>query len=145
MEINEARQIVRNFCSKWTTQKLCEVLAFAEDGKMQYLQPCGCLLGVASSDVLHESVEYCADKSGDTQGTKHLSHYLRIKSGSSEAGLAEIAYRQLGHPGLEYYGQDARDAEFIAILNSILSEREMDSSKEPQNSSEMSECESSVI
>ena len=67
MTFTEARAVVKKFVSeRWGDQKLAEVLAFVEDGKMDYGNGCCCLLGVDSSDNLHT----------DTQDANHKpQHY----------------------------------------------------------------------
>ena len=116
MEITHARQVVRHFVSGWTTQKLCEVLAFAEDGKMDAMNVCQCLLGVASSDQLHESKD-CPKP----------HHFVRYGD-DYNARNTELAYYSLDEAGgclTNYNGvQLLIDREFIAILRQVLAERE---------------------
>jgi len=102
MELQEARRIVREFCSQWTTQKCCEVLAFAEDGKMRFDNRCKCLIGVASSNVLHD--EYCGEQ-----------HYAIFKYDNLDSFGVESAYWSLHRddsPQGEH--QARRDFQFIA-------------------------------
>src|SRR5580704_7531548 len=127
MDINNARAIVRDYISDWTEEKLCQVLAFCQDGKMQFCDSCSCLLGVASSDVLHTS----ADKHGlpghDSAYFKDIlyntSHYVKALQ-TGIGSLAEKAYQciaDLTEP--DETRSAVRDREFIAIIESVLAER----------------------
>ena len=116
MEITHARQVVRHFVSGWTTQKLCEVLAFAEDRKMDAMNICQCLLGVASSDQLHASK--------DCPKPYHFTLYRD----DYNARNAELAYFALDGTGGRLVGYNAAqwriDHEFTTILRQVLAERE---------------------
>jgi hypothetical protein len=121
MKLEEAKKIVKEFVSHWTDQKLCEVLAFCEDGKMRYYSWCGCLLGVASSRVLHT---FCYDP----------VHYIDYKRNYLGAAIAERAYFHMAGdakaiPGFlssatDIWHQKERDVNLIAILKEVLQERE---------------------
>ena len=52
-------RIVRNWIKQFSDQKLAEVYAFNQDGKMSYVNPCSCILGVTLSDKLHTSFKEC--------------------------------------------------------------------------------------
>ncbi len=69
--------------TRFDDEKLAQVSAFNEDGKMSFFEPCCCLLGVASSTTLHVS---CRDH-----------HYWRL-AGSGYCRVAEAAYWSLGSP-----------------------------------------------
>ena len=119
------RQIVKDFVSTWSDQKIAEVFAFNQDGKMDARSGCNCLLGVASSVFLHNT--RC-----------RIPHYLAIKHGGAyeEYGVkqdlraynAEIAYFKLGDPLIRYVpleqGQPLRDRVFSEILTEVMAERE---------------------
>jgi hypothetical protein len=110
------RQIVKDFVSQWNTEKICQVMAFAEDGHMDYLNPCSCLIGVHSSDVLHDV--QCEE-----------GHYNRWVYGSGyrpSAVTAENSYMMLGSAtgASVFIGQSSRDRVFVEILKEILAERE---------------------
>jgi hypothetical protein len=131
MTLTEARAVVKEFVSQWPTDKICAVQAFCEDGNMRYSSCCSCLIGVASSDGLHQHClsspgHYLAyrEKHGDPNRRDWLG-YPRI--------LAEQAYWRLGVSGdySEVVGdQNLRDREFIAILKQVLAERESNQSEE---------------
>jgi hypothetical protein len=108
------RQVVKDFVSQWNTEKICQVMAFAEDGHMDYLNPCSCLIGVHSSDVLHDV--QCEE-----------GHYNRWVYGSGYrpgAVTPENSYMMLGC-GSEYFStQYSRDRILVEILKEILAERE---------------------
>lgn len=104
MNIEQARQIVAAYIADWTTEKLLSVRAFAEDGRMDMLNPCCCLIGVESSDVLHE---YCT-----------LVHYTALKGYKGpRAQEAEYAYMEL------CFALGSKDREFLAILHAELERR----------------------
>jgi hypothetical protein len=114
MQIEQARGIVKEFVSGWSTQKLCEVLAFAEDGKMNAYQSCQCLEGVASAEVLHEQ-HRCP--STDEHWKWHE------KRGSDCLTICEYAYFSLGDE-TAFGDQKERDREMTEILRQVIAERE---------------------
>lgn len=114
--------IVCDFVRQWDDQKLAEVLAFAEDGKMDFADTCCCLIGVASSANLHENhthhESYC-----DSYG-----HYTRYKERHRRAFIVEDAYYRLGKPlsMITAVGsQKKRDAILIGILREVIAERDV--------------------
>jgi hypothetical protein len=113
----EATRIIREFVSGWTDQKLAEVLAFAEDGKMEYWDTCGCLIGVATGENLHNRTD-CADF------LSHYAEYCRIRNAS--LGI-ELGYLLLGGSGSSHnsmFEQTIRDQRFIAILREVIADRD---------------------
>lgn len=132
------RNAIRGLLAKWSEQKLFDVLAFCEDGKMVFDNPCSCLRGVATSGILHTSGESPAHI---------LGHYHDC--GDPQVLAAETAYRNLGYtsaPELErrkavisdlwrqrisYYfhpepeAQRRRDQELIALLREEIARREV--------------------
>lgn len=128
MELSEARQIVREFVSRWSAQKLFDVLAFAQDGKMDYVLPCCCLLGVSTAIVLHEWIQGLTGNVNCPDWEGHMAAFDASKFAGD--GNVEQAYLILGYP-LEYSNEDRRsidqilrNREFIAILESVIAERE---------------------
>lgn len=136
-----ASRIVKSYISGWSDQKLAEVLAFAEDGKMDYHNECCCLLGVASSDNLHQSATVC----GSFLGTLRNSHYghehcrvVAITGGDiNQRSKQDWAYSILGIPiwmlvcrgigpffGTDESRQKRRDQQLTIIIRSIMAERE---------------------
>jgi hypothetical protein len=52
--VKETRKIIKDFISeRWSDEKVVQVFAFNEDGKMHFINSCSCLTGVHSSEVLH--------------------------------------------------------------------------------------------
>lgn len=131
MTITEARSIVKDFVSQWSDFKIASVLAFAEDGKMEYVEPCNCLLGVHCSDVLHAWEQ---GPNGNETCPDWDEHMRRFSVAREVDRKAELAYLRLGFidkDDSEYGGDDSdpseqkrRDREFIAILNSVIAERD---------------------
>jgi len=122
MQLDEARAIVREFVSKWTTQKLCEVLAFAEDGKMCFGLSCQCLAGVSFDKFPLHLRKDCPNFA------EHLQ-YLRDLQKVSEA---EYAYNILGsyrvtidEPGWIERADEFRTSGLIAIICEVLASREL--------------------
>lgn len=128
--VDENVAVIREFVSHWNDQKLCEVMAFAEDGKMHFDDSCSCLIGVASSKVLH-----------DHTGCPDLGHYLRMRQGGNDCRLphvpyisaVESAYSLIGFkfnrstPGSQGYfaSADATRAFYlIHVIKQVLAERE---------------------
>jgi hypothetical protein len=106
--IEVARREVKDFVSTFDDQKLAEVLAFAEDGKMDHMNTCCCIRGVFSSTNLH--VEYCSEP----------GHYARLDAYEAEDGYFWLD----GYNGVYKESQELRDREFIAILKQVMAERE---------------------
>lgn len=125
------RQIVKDFVSTWSDQKIAEVFAFNQDGKMDALSACNCLIGVASSVLLHQKYE-C-----------HDSHYIRLKYPDGIAGGVdkriqgiEYAYFRLGlgrGPCESIFDtQSERNRIFGEILQEVMAEREAARQGAPQ-------------
>jgi hypothetical protein len=54
MTLQQAKRDIRWFIRQyWSDQKLAEVYAFNTDGKMSWLDSCGCIRGVTLSETLH--------------------------------------------------------------------------------------------
>lgn len=117
-----AMEIIRRVVDKhWTDEKVAQVLAFAQDGKMSNEYACNCLLGVSTTDALHH-LEGCQDVIG---------HYTRFRDLQQDEEWAE-AERAFMHVG--FYmpdgtsvlrGSDAlRNLAMVQILSSIIRERE---------------------
>ncbi len=70
MTLREAKNAVREYIRTFTDQKLADVYAFNADGKMKYMHPCRCLLGVGSSEgALHTL--YCMKNHLEEERAKH--------------------------------------------------------------------------
>jgi hypothetical protein len=111
--IAAATETVNSFIHSWSEQKLCDVLAFCEDGRMDFDKLCCCLLGVASSQVLH------IECNQDVTSQNH--HYMVLRRENPEAIAAEEAYYLLGGP---LDDQQSRDAHLCKILRAELARRE---------------------
>jgi len=81
--------IVSNWIKRFSTQRLHDVLAFNEDGKMSYSDGCSCLMGVTFAQGLHTRDSACTDPQ---------FHYFMARAlpGAAEA---EIAYRKISAEG----------------------------------------------
>jgi hypothetical protein len=93
------------FVKHWPEQKLHDVYAFCQDGRMDFYNPCRCLLGVFGSKTLHE----CCILDGTPD------HYLVLWS---IPGMAEIerAYQILGLDTVGGFSQKLRDKRLLDIL-----------------------------
>lgn len=78
---------ITKFIQRHEDQKLCDVLAFCEDGHMRYSNMCCCLLGVFSSEVLHTGASLWQPCDRE--------HYHRYAN-DPVAKAAEFAYYELG-------------------------------------------------
>jgi hypothetical protein len=116
MTLDEARAIVKEFCSHWTTQKICEVKAFAEDGNMHFHLSCQCLCGVATAENLH-LMDDCPDLKEHSKWRWIDKDYI-IRNPKFQ--VVERAYLILGYE----FGDGARNQELLTILNALLAERE---------------------
>lgn len=86
--LRESKNAIRYFIrAHWDDQRLHDVYAFNRDGRMKFIYPCCCLLGVTQAAVLHERCD-------------GLSHYLPAKElpGAEEAELAYGRLRCFGFP-----------------------------------------------
>lgn len=108
-----AEETIATFLKTWSDQKLADVYAFCEDGKMYFYKPCICLLGVASSQVLH--TERC-----------EVPHYSRLRA---QPGMpdVEMAYRDLSKgargPGRGGSAQKMRDRRLLKLLSAEMDRR----------------------
>jgi hypothetical protein len=95
MTLRESKQLIRRWISeRFSDERLVEVYAFNQDGRMRFLDPCGCLLGVTGSEKVHEGLGYV--KGGSCN---HL-HYLRVRDFDNDGHIAENAYNALGYVSL---------------------------------------------
>src|ERR1041385_353333 len=92
MTLRESKQLIRRWISeRFSDERLAQVYAFNQDGKMRFLDPCGCFLGVTGAEKLHEGPDYV--KGGYCS---HL-HYLKMRDFDNDGQLAENAYNALGY------------------------------------------------
>ena len=80
-----AGRTVANWIKQFSDQRLAEVLAFNDDGKMNYNNPCSCLLGVTLAVRLHT-------KCGQDYKVWHYRRARALPGGPA----AEVAYFRLG-------------------------------------------------
>ena len=111
--LRENKQNIRKFISMhYTDQRLAEVLAHAQDGKLN-LRSCCCLIGAATAT--HPLQESYADS--DVWGECATSHYTY--STSLEGALAaEVAFYNIG------FDSDVRRRMLIPILRAEQKRRE---------------------
>jgi hypothetical protein len=116
-EVSRHIDTLTRFIERYSDQKLCDVLAFCEDGRMNYRLFCNCLLGVFSSSVLH--VQAC------THDTDPPHHYHRLKLLDPLAAPAESAYHWLGEQGEDrsLEQQHRRDCYLMEVLRMELTRR----------------------
>lgn len=116
MNIEQARKTVAAYIADLSTEKICSILAFAEDSRMDYWNPCCCLIGVGSAGVLHNCRPANCPEAGH-----YMKHYISD---------VERAYYWIGVPqgdidviGERRESQLDRDWELIAILRAELERR----------------------
>jgi hypothetical protein len=85
MALRDAKNILRTALLSASDEKLAEMLAWAQDGKMDYWNPCACFVGSIGPYRVHEE---CDD------GGHHYCMTLDKHRGSS------YAYAQLGLIGI---------------------------------------------
>lgn len=107
---------ITRFIRRFPDQKLFDVLAFCQDGRMDYCMHCRCLLGVFSSPVLHTACN---------RSVLDPRHHYHLFRQDIEAKKAEAAYRDLGEcDGRESFdGQWRRDVYLQEILRVELRDR----------------------
>src|ERR1043166_4483094 len=90
MTLRESKQLIRRWISeRFSDERLAQVYAFNQDGKMRFQSACDCLLGVTGSSSPH-AAEDCPDDDGP-------AHYFRIRyNGGQYALCGEQAYNILG-------------------------------------------------
>jgi len=114
LTLEVATQLIQDFVSKFSDQKLHDVFAFCQDGRMEFSSYCECLLGVFSSDVLHNAdpiTGLCPQECSLIVGCGP-DHYLRIKQLPGMRDV-ETAYLTLG--GFND-SQEVRDQRLLGIL-----------------------------
>jgi len=99
--LRQYKSILREALASATDEKLAEMLAFAQDGKMLYESKCSCFIGSLSAHRVHE-YDYARDPEHHPYGrcpetgAHFVGHYqLALR----KFGLAETAYLGLGVVG----------------------------------------------
>jgi len=138
-ELQSSKQVVRAWVrAHFSDQRLASVVAFNEDGRMGFRNPCGCLMGVTYSDRLHDPG---LDGAG-IDGANHdcdRKHYWRARRLdlsqtrrfaalflASQLGKAEKAYLFLGFSAncRNCFGDDdLRRRRFSALLRAEMRRR----------------------
>ncbi|HMF77382.1 MAG TPA: hypothetical protein VK604_17120 [Bryobacteraceae bacterium] len=127
-ELRHSKQVVRewvraNFCD----QKLASVVAFNADAKMNFRNPCGCLMGVTYSDRLHDGHDcnrehYWRARRQDLAQTRRFAALFP----AYRVGKAEKAYNFLGFSATfnSCFGDDQlRRRRFSALLRAEVRRR----------------------
>jgi hypothetical protein len=98
MTLRESKQLIRRWISeRFSDERLAQVYAFNQDGKMRFQSACDCLLGVTGSSTLHEP-ENCPDDDWP-------AHYFRIRYNGGQFALdCEQAYNILGWLNTRRFG-----------------------------------------
>lgn len=116
--LQQSRRHIRAFLHTLSWQKIADMYAFNQDGRADFYDYCGCLLGMASSDRLHTDDEFC------WRGDRGLPcHYLRIRSNNPLAVPAEEAYSHLGYKASGNGSQCLRAMRLHYILKAELRRR----------------------
>lgn len=110
VNIEVAERLIGSFLAAQSDQKLHDVYAFCEDGKMDYDDPCQCILGVFSSECLHMDV-ICDSE-----------HYYAIRE-LPGLGSVEVAYFDLGYDDSVDL-QSVRDQRFLKLLRAEIDRRD---------------------
>jgi hypothetical protein len=106
MTLRESKQLIRRWISeRFSDERLAQVYAFNQDGRMRYCSPCCCLRGVTEAERLHDFDAAC-----DRQ------HYIRLNT--VEGVEAELAYNVLGNVAAHRrnFGDGLRQRRLSAIL-----------------------------
>lgn len=127
-ELRKSKRLVREWVrAHFSDEKLASVAAFNADGKMDFRNPCSCLMGVTYSDYLHVG-HNC-----------HLEHYQLARQqdwlqngcfavflSSSGMGKAEKAYLFLGFSATfnDCFGdEEVRRRRFSVLLRAEMRRR----------------------
>jgi hypothetical protein len=105
------KQIIREYIRQhFSDEKLAQVYAWNQDGKMLATDPCGCLLGVTSSAQIHN---------WSKEGCPNSKHYFEAKAipGAVEA---EQAFFRLSHG----HSNSRRQPVMSAILRAEMKRRD---------------------
>lgn len=128
-ELRNSKRIVREWVrANFSDQKLANVVAFNADGKMNFRNPCGCLMGVTYSEPLHAGYgcnrqHYWVARRQDLAQTRRFAALFP----TFRIGKAEKAYYFLGlSPAFnDCFGDDRlRQRRFSALLRAEMRRRE---------------------
>lgn len=123
------REIVKRFISEhWTDEKLAQVFAFNEDGKMDFLDPCACILGVHSSAILHTSATRVLRIQKRFGWFRWEKIYSRCEAYHFSKAKVNLAHIESAYCGLSYddkFQKVSRQPVMAEILREIMTEREV--------------------
>jgi hypothetical protein len=128
-ELRTSKQLIRDWVrANFSDQKLASVVAFNADGKMSFRNPCGCLMGVTYSELLHAGHD-CDREHYWTARKQDLSQTRRFAAlfPASRIGKTEKAYSFLGFTASfsTCFGDDQlRRRRFSALLRAEMRRRE---------------------
>jgi hypothetical protein len=114
MTLRESKQLIRHWISeRFSDERLAQVYAFNQDGRMRFQSACDCLLGVTGSSTLHQP-EDCPDADWP-------AHYFRIRYNGGQFALdVEQAYNIIGWVGSRGFMHDSSDRLRQVRLSAIL-------------------------
>jgi hypothetical protein len=128
-ELRHSKQVVREWVrANFSDQKLASVVAFNADAKMNFRNPCGCLMGVTYSARLHEGHDcdrehYWQARRQDLAQTRRFAALFP----AYRLGKAEKAYHFLGYSRVlgSCFGDDElRRRRFGALLRAEMRRRD---------------------
>lgn len=108
---------IKAYTTAWSDQKIAEVYAFAQDGKLGYTNPCCCIIGVGSSGNLHTEFNSVACRNS----LGGCLHYKFEREANPLAATAESAMLTLGF-GLGMRGRESLDAQCSRLMAEILAD-----------------------
>ena len=96
-DLRKAKRIIRGWVrTHFDDQKLASVAAFNQDGRMSFMDPCSCLMGVTYSDRLHAG-QSCSREHYWAARRIDLAQTLRFAFlPTARIGKVEKAYNFLG-------------------------------------------------
>ena len=148
-ELRNSKQMIRQWVrANFSDEKLAAVTAFNADGKMTFRNPCGCLMGVTHSHLLHVGHDcnrehYWQARKQDLSQTRRFAAFFP----TSRIGKTERAYNFLGFSAAysNCFGDDQlRRRRFGAILRAEMRCREA-SRAVSQQKSEIGNVSESVL
>jgi len=110
-QVKSAKATIRAYLSDVPTPRLAEMLAWAQDGKMDFWKGCACLVGSKTASVLHSEYQNCRDQ----------NHLLRFEDPIHRP--ASYAFSALGHTHLAGNLKErnlARQRRIVPILKAAL-------------------------
>ncbi len=128
-ELRHSKQLIRQWIrARFSDQKLAGVAAFNADGKMNFRNPCGCLMGVTYSETLHADAacnrhHYWLARQLDLSQTRRFTALFP----TSRVDRTEKAYNFLGFSPQfgDCFGDDnLRRRRFAAILRAEMRRRD---------------------